>query len=73
MIALIRNWILYLLALCGFCAFAINYTAWFSSFMFYLVLVLPFFSLIIQKFAEDFNRFTPHGAKHAHKKRRRKA
>lgn len=47
MIALIRNWILYLLALCGFCAFAINYTAWFSSFMFYLVLVLPFFSLIM--------------------------
>ncbi len=44
---LIRNWILYLLALSGIAAFAVNYTDWFSAFLFRLTLCLPLFSLLL--------------------------
>ena len=47
MIALILHWVVYLLTLAGLCAFAVNYTAWFSSFLFYAVLLLPLFSLLL--------------------------
>lgn len=43
----VRRWIVYLLILCGLCAFAINYTGWFASFLFWLALLLPPFSLIL--------------------------
>lgn len=46
MIALILRWTVYLLTLAGLCAFAVNYTAWFSSYLFYAVLLLPLFSLL---------------------------
>ena len=46
MIALILRWAVYLLTLAGLCAFAVNYTAWFSSYLFYAVLLLPLFSLL---------------------------
>lgn len=47
MIALLLRWAAYLLLLAGLCAFAVNYTAWFSSFLFYAVLLLPLFSLLL--------------------------
>ncbi len=47
MIALLLHWAVYLLTLAGLCAFAVNYTAWFSSFLFYAVLMLPLFSLLM--------------------------
>ncbi len=47
MIALLLHWAVYLLSLAGLCAFAVNYTAWFSSFLFYAVLLLPLFSLVM--------------------------
>ncbi|MBE6657901.1 MAG: DUF58 domain-containing protein [Ruminococcaceae bacterium] len=47
MIALLLHWVVYLLTLAGMCAFAVNYTAWFSSFLFYTVLLLPVFSLLL--------------------------
>ena len=47
MIALFLRWAAYLLLLAGMCAFAVNYTAWFSSFLFYAVLLLPLFSLLL--------------------------
>ena len=47
MMTLLLRWSVYLLTLCGLCAFAVNYTAWFSSFLFYTVLVLPLFSLLL--------------------------
>ena len=43
----ILRWIVYLLTLAGLCAFAVNYTAWFSSFLFYCVLALPLFSFVL--------------------------
>ena len=46
MILLILRWVIYLLTLAGLCAFAVNYTAWFSSYLFYAVLLLPLFSLL---------------------------
>lgn len=45
--ALIRHWIVYLLFVCGIGAFAVNYTAWFSAYLFRLVLFLPLFSLLL--------------------------
>lgn len=47
MIALCLRWAAYLLLLGGLCAFAVNYTAWFSSFLFYTVFLLPLFSLVL--------------------------
>lgn len=47
MMALLLHWAVYLLTLAGLCAFAVNYTAWFSSFLFYAVLFLPLFSLLL--------------------------
>ncbi len=47
MIVLLLRWVVYLLTLAGLCAFAVNYTAWFSSFLFYAVLILPLFSLLM--------------------------
>lgn len=47
MIALLLRWVVYLLTLAGLCAFAVNYTAWFSSYLFYAVLLLPLFSLLL--------------------------
>lgn len=47
MIALLVHWAVYLLTLAGLCAFAVNYTAWFSSFLFYAVLLLPLFSFLM--------------------------
>ncbi len=44
---LLWHWMLYLLVLCGFGAFAVNYTAWFSAYIFRLVLLLPLFSLLV--------------------------
>ena len=44
---LFLRYIIYLLTLCGLCAFAVNYTAWFSSYLFYAVLFLPLFSLLL--------------------------
>ena len=44
---LIRNWILYLLSICGCVLFCMNYTAWFSSFLLCLVLIMPLFSLVL--------------------------
>ncbi len=44
---LIRNWILYLLSICGCVLFCMNYTAWFSTFLLLLVMILPLFSLIL--------------------------
>ena len=50
MIALLLRWAAYLGLLAGLCAFAVNYTAWFSSFLFYAVLFLPLFSLLLSLF-----------------------
>ena len=47
MMTLLLRWAVYLLTLAGLCAFAVNYTAWFSSFLFYAVLLLPPFSLLL--------------------------
>ena len=47
MMTLLLRWAVYLLTLAGLCAFAVNYTAWFSSFLFYAVLLLPSFSLLL--------------------------
>ncbi len=47
MMTLFLRWAVYLLALAGLCAFAVNYTAWFSSFLFYAVLLLPLFSFLM--------------------------
>ena len=47
MMTLLLRWSVYLLTLCGLCAFAVNYTAWFSSFLFYTILLLPLFSLLL--------------------------
>ena len=47
MMTLILRWVVYLLTLAGLCAFAVNYTAWFSSFLFYAVLLLPLFSFLM--------------------------
>ena len=47
MMTLLLRWAVYLLTLAGLCAFAVHYTAWFSSFLFYAVLLLPPFSLLL--------------------------
>ncbi|MBQ8577321.1 MAG: DUF58 domain-containing protein [Clostridia bacterium] len=41
------HWVCYLLALCGISAFAVNYTGWFSSYLFWLTISLPLFSLLL--------------------------
>lgn len=47
MMILLLRWAVYLLTLLGLCAFAVNYTAWFSSFLFYAAALLPLFSLAL--------------------------
>lgn len=47
MMTLFLRYVVYLLTLCGLCAFAVNYTAWYSSYLFYTVLFLPIFSLLL--------------------------
>ena len=58
MTVLFLRWAVYLLTLGGLCAFAVNYTAWFSSFLFYAVVFLPLFSLLLSLWPYFASRLT---------------